>query len=308
MNTFTMLVGLPGSGKSTYAEELIVTEHAFYISSDNYREMLLNDINDQSNNQLVFEKMKQDTIDDLNLGINIVYDATNINYKKRMALLQELKSKCNNVYYKCILVACPIEDCIERNDNRDRHVPVDVIYKMRNRFTVPAYYEGWDEIKIHYTSERRYGNIQEFIDKYNTYDQENKHHTTTLGEHCFNTLNNLMSDITLQDVYDTSIYSAAALHDCGKPCTKDYFDSRGNVTDEAHYYNHQHAGCYNSLFYTIGEHESHLQVALFILWHMQPYFWERDNNEKQRMKYFRLWGQELYNKILCLHNADKNAH
>jgi hypothetical protein len=49
-------------------------------------------------------------------------------------------------------------------------------------------------------------------------------------------------------------------------------------------------------------------MAVLIRWHMQPYFWEKDNNTKSQNKYRRLWGEELYNDIMLLHEADKVAH
>lgn len=43
--TFTMMVGLPGSGKSTYAKELADRTNAKLCSSDAIREELTGDIN-----------------------------------------------------------------------------------------------------------------------------------------------------------------------------------------------------------------------------------------------------------------------
>lgn len=36
--------------------------------------------------------------------------------------------------------------------------------------------------------------------------------------------------------------------------------------------------------------------------------WEKDNNTKLMEKYRKLWGEELFSKIMFLHEADKNAH
>ena len=43
---------------------------------------------------------------------------------------------------------------------------------------------------------------------------------------------------------------------------------------------------------------------------MIPYFWEKDkeNGEKTRLKYQKLWGNDLYNNVMELHKADKDAH
>ena len=53
-----------------------------------------------------------------------------------------------------------------------------------------------------------------------------------------------------------------------------------------------------------------LDVAVLIRWHMQPYFWEKDsvNGEKTMNKYKKLWGDELLEQIMKLHEADKKAH
>ena len=43
---------------------------------------------------------------------------------------------------------------------------------------------------------------------------------------------------------------------------------------------------------------------------MQPYFWEKDadNGEKTMNKYKTLWGDELFERVMRLHEADKKAH
>ena len=46
--TFTMMVGLPGSGKSTYAKELAERTNAKICSSDAIREELTGDISIQT--------------------------------------------------------------------------------------------------------------------------------------------------------------------------------------------------------------------------------------------------------------------
>ena len=34
----------------------------------------------------------------------------------------------------------------------------------------------------------------------------------------------------------------------------------------------------------------------------------KEHGEKTRQKYQKLWGNELYNNVMKLHEADKNAH
>ena len=56
------------------------------------------------------------------------------------------------------------------------------------------------------------------------------------------------------------------------------------------------------------EENDRLEILALIQWHMFPYFWEKDNNTKMQSKYKKLWGDELYDKIMLLHKADMEAH
>lgn len=92
MTTFYMMVGLPGSGKTTISKKLSKEYNAIIISTDELREELLGDVQDQSSNGLIFQEAIHRIIENLK-DKNVIFDATNINYKKRMSILQQLK-KC----------------------------------------------------------------------------------------------------------------------------------------------------------------------------------------------------------------------
>ena len=298
---FIMMCGLVGSGKSYTAKELAEEYNANIHSSDAIREELTNDVNNQDNNDLVFKTLHNRIKEDLRDGNNCIYDATNINYKSRMSFLQELQNiPCEKI---CMLMATPYEECLKNNANRDRVVPEYVIRRMYKNFDVPWYYEGWDKIKIlyHYNYSRYYSTPYEFYLNVIDFNQDNNHHTLTLGEHCRSVYN------SVKDAKEELTY-AGLLHDCGKMFCKTFTNSKGEVTEQAHYYNHERVGSYNSLFYDTENGVDHLEIAVLIRWHMQPYFWEKDNNEKQHNKYRKLWGEELYKDIMRLHEADLNAH
>lgn len=299
MTTFIMMIGLVGSGKSTMAQELAEKCDANIHSSDAIREELSGDINNQDINDLVFRTLHNRIKEDLRNNKNCIYDATNINYKRRMAFLQELKNiPCEKI---CVLMATPYETCLERNAKRDRCVPEDVIKRMYMNFDPPHVYEGWNDMIVVY-DDTNYRLPNNFYLRNKHFNQDNAHHTLTLGEHCAAVcaeLNNASAELKL----------AGMLHDCGKPFCKTFKNMKGEITEQAHYYNHEHTGSYDSLFYR--DHPSKadaLYIAVLIRWHMQPYFWERDNNEKLHEKYRKLWGEELYSDIMQLHTSDKNAH
>ena len=118
-------VGLVASGKSTWAETHKEELNAIIHSSDEIRKEL-GDVNDQSKNELVFKILHQRIKDDLQAGKNVIYDATNLNRKRRIHFLQnELKGiPCEKI---CLLFATPYEICLSNNFARDRQVPEEVL-------------------------------------------------------------------------------------------------------------------------------------------------------------------------------------
>ena len=299
--TFLMLCGLPCSEKSTKAIELAIKYDATIFSSDALREELFGDINCQTRNEELFRELHKRIKDCLKSGKSAIYDACNIHYKERKAFLAELKRiPCEKI---CIVMATPYEECVRRAKVRERKVPEHVIKRMYRTFDPPWYYEGWDQIWIDYApnSSGACGWAVDWTESVMDYNQDNPHHTSTLGEHCENA-----KKWIINHEGSNSLKYAALLHDCGKPFVKTFVNSKGETTDIAHYYNHEHTGSYDSLFYIHTAYN--LLVAVIIRWHMQPYFWEKDNNEKLHNKYRKLWGEGLYNDIMLLHEADKNAH
>lgn len=311
---FLMLVGLPGSGKSTYIEKYYSSYHVH--SSDAIREELSGDINNQDINKQVFSTLHKRVKDDLVAGHNVVYDATNISWKRRKAFLQELKNI--NCHKECVLMATPFELCVQRNNERDRVVPYFVIERMYKNFDIPWYNEGWDSIVIAYANSdamTQYGDWSRFVVDHLDFAQDSKWHTETLGDHCLKTLQYVETreaDLTPGNILETKI--AAALHDCGKPFCKAFKDSRGEPSEFAHYYNHENVGAYNSLFYGKEDGVDSLLVAALIRYHMVLHFFkdwkprtvEKYENEFVEHEYLQLI--KFYDALKILHEGDKKAH
>lgn len=316
MTMFIMLVGLPGSGKSTYAEKQFPT---FKIhSSDAIREELSGDVNNQSINELVFKTLHKRVKDDLTAGKDVIYDATNLNWKRRKEFLKELnKIDC---FKSCILVATPIETCLSRNAKRDRKVPKEVIDRMYRNFDIPWYNEGWDSICIEYTEEcfkYCYGNWSKYTAEVMDYNQDSKWHSLTLGEHCEKTYQYVLQQISTGisgRIATNEVLAAAALHDCGKPYCQTYKDSKGNDSDFAHYYNHENVGAYDSLFFEKDFFTNSLYVAALIRYHMTLHFF-KDWKPKTITKYEKEFTEAkmlkeigFYETLKLLHEGDKYAH
>lgn len=299
--TFIMMVGLPGSGKSTCAKELAEEMRAVICSSDVIRKELFGDENSQDSNEEVFKLLHSRIKDNLKKGISVIYDATNINSKRRRAFLSELKNiPCIK---KCVIMAVPFDECCKQNNSRNRVVPYEVISRMYKNWNTPYWFEGWNEISLKFKDNFEIANvIGVWLNNHDNYDQDNSHHSMSLGKHCRVVGDTFMGNSLLE--------CAGYLHDCGKPFTKSFVNSKGEETDVAHYYQHHCVGAYDSLFYLYPSGVDKLDVSILINLHMMPYFWEKDkeNGDKTREKYQELWGDILFDNVMKLHIADKAGH
>ena len=304
MPTLYMMVGLPGSGKSYFAENALigVTVH----SSDKIREEILGDITDQSRQELVFQTLHNRVLADLIHGKDTVYDATNTNYRRRMAFLQWIAARhIKDLKTVCVFMATPYQKCLENNHLRDRSVPDSVIDRMYKHFDVPMLVEGWNEIWIRNDQPL---DSDSLIKRLSDLEHNNPHHDFTVGQHM------LAAWAYFTDNYaersGSPLELATYLHDIGKESTKVFTDAKSNPTDVAHYYHHENVGAYDSFSYTGNlATEDRLMVALLIRWHMYPFTVEKSEHPvKTKKRLLSLLGAEIYNDLLILHECDKQAH
>lgn len=303
MTKLFLMIGLPASGKSTLAEQIAKSEDAEIVSSDNIRKELYGDENIQGDNNKVFRILQERIINGLKNNKNMIYDATNISYKTRIAFLQRLNKL--EVEKIAIMVATPYEDCLIRNAQRERKVPEEVIKRMYNNFYVPQYFEGFNDIQIKYTNDYMF-----FFDDLEDVKQNNPHHSLTVLEHCKKTEEILQKDNKRLSI---PINFAGRLHDIGKLKTKTFINAKGETTDIAHYYNHEKVSAYDSLFYinlrsrveVMLDKEFVLETIKLIQWHMLP--WTK-MSEKTEQKYKKLLGESFWNDLMILHKADEEAH
>lgn len=303
MTTFIMTVGLPGSGKSYWAEEHKNQYNAVVLSSDSIRKEKYGDEKIQGNNNLLFEEIHNLIIHFLKNNTNVIFDATNISYKNRKALLNKINNL--DVNKICILFATQYDICLERNANRERHVPEAVIKRMRESFNVPLKEEGWDDTQIIYEYNPEDYKIEDYLSFADTYDQKNYHHTMTLGHH-----SRKVAEYVAESKVDENIRLAALLHDCGKPLTQVFQNMKGEPSEIGHYYFHENCGAYESLFYLNDDvlrlyDREILFSAGLINFHMRPYLAKTD---KAKKKLEDTIGSDMYYFLDILHQADKRAH
>ena len=138
-----LLVGLPGSGKSTYA----TAQGWPILASDELRRVLLDDARDQTANRTVFVLLRRLLHMRLELRrpVNCI-DATNLTPYERRPYIKI--AQMHDAEVEAVYLDVPIEVCLQRNRGRDRVVPPDVVEKMSKRLQVPSVEEGFSAVRV----------------------------------------------------------------------------------------------------------------------------------------------------------------
>lgn len=146
MSTLIMMIGLPASGKSSYAKKFENLNNFKIHSSDTVREELGADVKNQKMNKTVFKTLHKRVIEDLKQGNNVIFDATNIHSNKRIKFLEKLSDI--DCYKTALVMISNYQSCLDVNNTRERQVPEYIIKRMCLQFEFPTYDEGWDEINF----------------------------------------------------------------------------------------------------------------------------------------------------------------
>lgn len=137
-----LLVGIPGSGKSTWVREQLDSECKHWISRDAIRFEVVQEGEEYFSKEKqvfnLFVRAVQADIDS-NFITDIYVDATHINEASREKLLGRLKN-LENVNLNAVVFDIPLEVCLERNAQRTGRacVPETAIRNMYNNFRNPA--------------------------------------------------------------------------------------------------------------------------------------------------------------------------
>ena len=299
--TFIMMIGLPGSGKSTIAKELAEIGDAKIFSSDEYRARLLGDENDQSKNELVFNTIHRDLMFHLMQGSNCIFDATNITMKDRKRALEVVKNLAvNKIAY---FVNTPYRICILHDRDRSRSVGVDVINKFIAKFQFPQKFEGFDQIIMHHhrSAEPNYDSeaAAYYLNKMKGFDQKNSHHLYSLDRHC-----GTLAAYANNETHNNILTEAGYFHDIGKLFTQ-------RIDDEgiAHYYNHDSIGAYEVASHpeitNLKSWDDIYEMIFYINFHMRAH---RDFcGAKAERKYRNLFGDRLFNNLMQFAEWDRLA-
>ena len=152
MPTYTMLVGVPGSGKSTWlAQQPIDWSNTVLASTDNeierrakaqgktYSEVFQKEVKGATT------AMNNTIRDALARGLNVIHDQTNLTVKSRASKLASVPDT-----YEKVAVVFPTPNDAElkrRLDSRPgKTIPANVVLAMKSQFQQPSEDEGFDSI------------------------------------------------------------------------------------------------------------------------------------------------------------------
>lgn len=143
LQRIVLLVGLPGSGKSTYLERLRVTA----LSSDAVRLLLADDATNQTIHGRVFATLRYMLRQRLAIGRSVTYiDATHLTPRERRPYVKIAQK------YGCRIEALffdvPLEVCLERNRARARVVPDEAMRAMATKLVPPSVAEGFSRVTV----------------------------------------------------------------------------------------------------------------------------------------------------------------
>jgi len=128
------MIGVPGSGKSTVAQQLADLTQGLIISTDRIREQLYGEEIIQGN----WSEIEGEVLREMERAIAssqpIIYDATNAYRHWRLEILEKIALISPEIprFWVAWVLETPMETCKQWNQNRPRQVPESVIEQMGN--------------------------------------------------------------------------------------------------------------------------------------------------------------------------------
>ena len=135
------MVGIPGSGKSTYAEKLAKEQNATIVSGDCIRDQLeASGISEPCWSE-IWNFVEDEIANAAEYGRNVVIDGTHVGASHRAETLTLLRSY-GYFDIEAVILDVDIKECMKRNASRKRKVADYVIAHMHKTFkeSLPTIY------------------------------------------------------------------------------------------------------------------------------------------------------------------------
>ncbi len=143
-----LLVGIQGSGKSTYARQYL--RHCLRVSLDDLRLMLSGVAYDPATEPAVSSAaaaMAEALLSQLDdWQRDLLFDATNVTRELRGRNL--VRARRHGVEAVAVYFACPLEVALERNARRPNPVPEEIIRRFHAQLEPPTFDEGFADIIV----------------------------------------------------------------------------------------------------------------------------------------------------------------
>ena len=137
MSTVMLMVGLPGSGKTTVAKAIVSGNSRWArISRDDLRDMMFDGFKRKREKDIVRSQM-QLAEHLLEKGFDVIVDDTNLNPKVRTAWKEFCSA--HDATYDEYHMNIPLRGCIENDNRRANGVGEDVIRRMWSEYVVGEY-------------------------------------------------------------------------------------------------------------------------------------------------------------------------
>ena len=143
-----LLVGIQGSGKSTFANELSKKYNIEVVSTDAIRKK-----NPGIEEYKVWDEVYHRMSELCKQNIDCIFDATSITKKVRKRFFENVSKYGVTVDADCYYLDTDVDMCIERvtkrnSDPNQLYLPIEVIYSYKERLEEPTIDEGFKEVYI----------------------------------------------------------------------------------------------------------------------------------------------------------------
>lgn len=149
-----LLIGLPGSGKSTLAQQWVHLGDRRIISTDHIRAQLFGDAAIQGTWLQVWREVRcqlRQAAEQVRRGQlqSVLLDATHVIQKQRRQAIA-LARNCGFTHITGLWLDIPLATCLQRNQQRSRQVPSEIIAQMHRCFVgaLPSLQEDLDRLII----------------------------------------------------------------------------------------------------------------------------------------------------------------